>query len=407
MTRRADDFAPLSGERPSASDSTLVIIATNFREVGETGVHAHIEQWRRYLEQRGTSVHVVTPFSWNRALTYPVFSPRLALKYVSQPASVIWYRYWHELFLRKALRQRLARAGDCIVYAQGPSEAKAALRARQGKHQRVVMAVHFRASQADEYAEPGREIKRDSAVFRAIRRLEREVIMQLDGLVYVSEWARDALLKWLPEAAAVPSAVIGNAVAQVTAERRPIPYADLVTVGRLDAPKNHRFLLEVLAEAKSAGRPVTLDIFGDGPLRNDLKRRISELGLAEQVRLRGFRPDVRTFLPSYRVYVHASYLETSSFAIIEAMAAGLPIVAGDIGPISELCNDGVEARFWPLDNSSHAAAILTELLDSESALVEAGQASLKRFQSDFDVEVVGARIRSFLLGTEATDSIRH
>jgi len=205
----------------------------------------------------------------------------------------------------------------------------------------------------------------------------------------------------------VPSAVIGNAVAQVTAERRPIPYADLVTVGRLDAPKNHRFLLEVLAEAKSAGRPVTLDIFGDGPLRNDLKRRISELGLAEQVRLRGFRPDVRTFLPSYRVYVHASYLETSSFAIIEAMAAGLPIVAGDIGPISELCNDGVEARFWPLDNSSHAAAILTELLDSESALVEAGQASLKRFQSDFDVEVVGARIRSFLLGTEATDSIRH
>jgi glycosyltransferase involved in cell wall biosynthesis len=407
MTRRADDFAPVSGARPSAGDSPLVIIATNFREVGETGVHAHIEQWRRYLEQHGTSVQVVTPFSWNRALTYPVFSPRLALKYISQPASVIWYRYWHELFLRKALRQRLARVDKCVVYAQGPSEAKAALQARQGKQQRVIMAVHFRASQADEYAEPGREIKRDSAVFRAIRRLEREVITQLDGLVYVSEWARDALLKWLPEAAAVPSAVIGNAVAEVTAEQRPVPYADLVTVGRLDAPKNHRFLLEVLAEAKSAGRPVTLDIFGDGPLRNDLKRRISELGLAEQVRLRGFRPDVRTFLPSYRVYVHASYLETSSFAIIEAMAAGLPIVAGDIGPISELCNDGVEARFWPLDNSSRAATILTELLDSESALVEAGQASLKRFQSDFDVEVVGARIRSFLLGAGQTDSMRH
>jgi glycosyltransferase involved in cell wall biosynthesis len=407
MTRGANDFAPLSGERPAAGDSPLVIIATNFREAGETGVHAHIEQWRRYLEQRGTSVRVVTPFSWNRALTYPVFSPRLVLKYVSQPASVIWYRYWHELFLRKALRQRLAQAGDCVVYAQGPSEAKAALRARQGKHQRVIMAVHFRASQADEYAEPGREIKRGSAVFRAIRRLEREVIMQLDGLVYVSEWARDALLKWLPEAAAVPSAVIGNAVAQVTGERPAVPYADLVTVGRLDAPKNHRFLLEVLAEAKSAGRRVTLDIFGDGPLRNDLKRRISELGLAEQVRLRGFRSDVRTFLPSYRAYVHASYLETSSFAIIEAMAAGLPIVAGDIGPISELCNDGVEARFWPLDSPSRAATILVELLDSESALLAAGQASLKRFHSDFDVEVVGARIRSFLLGTDATDSIRH
>ena len=50
-------------------------------------------------------------------------------------------------------------------------------------------------------------------MFRAIRQLEREVIPQVDGLVYVSRWARNALVSWLPEAAAVPSAVIGNFVA--------------------------------------------------------------------------------------------------------------------------------------------------------------------------------------------------
>ena len=376
--------------------SAPVFIATNFREAGSTGVHTHFRQLRHYLEQCGTVVTVVTPFSWARALTYIVFAPRLVLKLCSKPASVVWYRHWHQVFLYMALRQRLAAVGDCVVYAQGTVEAKAALRARRGAHQRVVMAVHFRASQADEHAEPGRELKRGGVVYRAIRRAERHVILQVDGLVYVSEWAKEALLTWLPEAAAVPSAVIGNFVAPVPAERRQEPLADIVTTGRLDTQKNHRFLLEVLAEARRAGRCLTLDVFGEGPLRKDLERLISSLGLERQVRLQGYRRDVRDFLPSYRAYVHASYAETSSLAIIEAMAAGLPVVAADIGPIPELCDDGVEARFWPLDDPARAATILIELLDSESARLAAARAASERFHRDFDANVVGPRMRLFL-----------
>jgi glycosyltransferase involved in cell wall biosynthesis len=96
--------------------------------------------------------------------------------------------------------------------------------------------------------------------------------------------------------------------------------------------------------------------------------------VVHQVRLRGFRPDVRDFLPGYRAYVHASYSESSSLAIMEAMDAGLPVVAGDTGPISELCDDGVEARFWPLDDPARAASLL---------------------------DVVGPRLQSFLLRTPA------
>ena len=146
------------------------------------------------------------------------------------------------MFLRNALRRRLAEIGDCVIYAQGPLAARAALRARRGPHQRVVMAVHFRISQADEWADK-KQIKRDGTVFRAIRQVEREVIPQVDGLVYVSRWARDALLSWLPEAAAVPSAVIGNFVAPLQLERDPEPLGDLVTIGNLEIVKNHRFLL--------------------------------------------------------------------------------------------------------------------------------------------------------------------
>ena len=165
------------------------------------------------MREHGTPVKIVTPFSWARPLTYPVFAPRLVLQRVHGTASVLWYRHWHEVFLRNALERELAAAGDCVIYAQGPLDARAALAARTGPRQRVVMAVHFRTSQADEHAEPGRELKRDGRVFRAIRETEREVIQQLDGLVYVTKWARDALLTWLPEAVWVPSTVISNFVA--------------------------------------------------------------------------------------------------------------------------------------------------------------------------------------------------
>ncbi len=380
--------------------SEPLVIATILREEGTTGVHTHVRQLRRYLDGSGGSAVLLTPFSWGRPLTDAVFSFRLILVRCSGAASVVWYRHWHEVFLRNALRRYLAKAGDCVVYAQGPLEAGAALRARRGPHQRVVMAVHFKFSQADEWAATMHSpISRDGLVFRRIRRFERRVIPQLDGLVYVSRWARDALLSWLPEAAEVPSAVIGNFIAPLPAQPPREPLGDLVTTGGLDLVKNHRFLLEVLAEAKRLGRSLTLDLYGDGPLRKDLQQLASSLGLDEQIRFHGFRPDVRQFLPGYRAYVHASYSETSSLAIIEAMAAGLPIVAGGIGGIAELCDDGVEARFWPLDDPARAAAILLDLLDCEPARLKAASAATDRFHRDFRADVVGPQLRSFLLGT--------
>jgi len=162
MTR--DSKEPVRGG--TGRDAPSLVIATILREEGTTGVQTHVQQLRASLAGSGTAVILLTPFSWAKPLTYPVFGARLVLERVSNAASVWWYRHWHEVFLRNALRRELARLGDCVVYAQGPVEARAALRARRGPHQRVVMAVHFRISQADEYAEPGRELKRGGRVFR-------------------------------------------------------------------------------------------------------------------------------------------------------------------------------------------------------------------------------------------------
>jgi glycosyltransferase involved in cell wall biosynthesis len=398
--RYSDEGSPHSlGARFPNGDSLPVIVATILPEEGVTGVHTHIRQLRRYLKENGRASTLVTPFSWGRPLSYPVFGLRpLILERCSGPASVVWYRYWHEVFLRNALRRCLRDVGGCVICAQDPLAARAALHARRGPHQRVVLAVHFQTSQADEWAYKN-QIKRDGLLFRAIRRYERQVIPSVDRLMYVSRSARNGILSWLPEASAVPSAVISNFVSPLRSEPDQEPLGDLVTIGSLLRAKNHRFLLEVLAEARQAGRSLTLDIFGEGPLRKDLLRQARQLGLGEQVRLRGFRPDVRDFLPRYRAYVHASYLDSQSLAIIEAMSAGLPIVAGEVGGIGELCDEGVEARFWPLDDPAQATATLIGLLDCEPARLKAARAASERFHRDFDADVVGPQLMSFLLAT--------
>jgi len=384
--------------RPNEEGSSSpLVIATMLREEGITGVHTHVRQLRRYLSDHGTPATLVTPFSWGRRLTYPVFGVRRVLERFSRPAGVAWYRRWHEVFLRNALRRHLADLGDCVIYAQGPPEARAALRARRGPHQRVIMAAHFRISQSDEWADK-REIAPGGRLFRAIRQVERETIPRVDGLVCVSAWGRDALLDWLPEAATVPYAVIGNFVAPIPSPPSREPLGDLVTIGNLDLVKNHRFLLKVLAEAGRAGRALTLDVFGEGPCRKDLLEQTRSLGLERNVRFHGFRADVRESLPRYRAYVHASYSESLPLAIIEAMAAGLPVVTADAGGIRELCDDGVEARFWSLDDPVLAAKDLLDLLDSEPARLKMATAASERFRRDFDADVVGPRLRSFLLG---------
>jgi glycosyltransferase involved in cell wall biosynthesis len=215
----------------------------------------------------------------------------------------------------------------------------------------------------------------------------------------VSKWARDALIEWLPEAAEVPCCVIGNFVARMDPGRALEPLGDLVTVGNLELVKNHRYLLRVLAEAKRSGHAYTLDVFGGGPYRGDLEQLADALGVTDQVRFRGFRRDVRDFLPRYRAYVHAAYSEACPLAIVEAMAAGLPILAGHLETLTELFDEGVEGRFLPLDDAADAASTIIDLLEREPERAKAARAAKDRFAREFDADLLAPRLLS-VLGTE-------
>lgn len=371
-----------------------VVVATLLREAGGTGVQSHIETFRSYLRSTGHAATLVTPFSARSPLVPAVFGARHAVRLVSRPAGVWWYRHWHGRYLASALSARLAKTpGPAVVYAQCPVSAQASLRARTT--QPVVMAVHFNVSQADEWAEKG-ELARPGRAYSAIRDFEDDVLPRVDGLVYVSQFMRSLLEERIPGLAAVPGVVIPNCV---DIEHRPVlagRTGDLVTVGALEPRKNQGYLLDVLGAAARRGHHYTLTVIGDGPDRSRLERQAAHLHLSEQVTFAGYQADPRPILASHRLYCHSARIDNFPIALVEAMAEGLPVLAGAVGGIPELVRPGLDGEAWPLDDPEGAADRLVALMSDPARLDTMGASARTRAETEFSSAVQAPRLLEFL-----------
>jgi glycosyltransferase involved in cell wall biosynthesis len=314
---------------------------------------------------------------------------------LSPSLDVWWYEHWHSVFLERALKHALADGASAVVYAQSPLSARAALRARRGPHQTVVMAVHFNVSQAEEWAiQAG--LPRNGRVYRSIKRREAEILPAVDGLVYVSKFVRDAVLSAIPEAAAVRSAVLPNFVSPADDGCQAAFTGDLVSVGTLEPRKNQAFLLQMLAEARQKGRVYSLTLIGDGPDKRKLMALTERLGLTSQVRFAGYRLDARQLVAAHRVLVHAARMEASGVALIEAMAAGKPVCAAPVGGVEEAYSDGVEGIFWDLEDPAGAAERLIWLMETPGVLDEMSVRAKGRFEAVYATERVARRLVAFL-----------
>jgi sugar transferase (PEP-CTERM/EpsH1 system associated) len=159
-----------------------------------------------------------------------------------------------------------------------------------------------------------------------------------------------------------------------------------VHVARLNRIKDQGTLLRATRAVADALPGFTLDIVGDGPMHADIHALATELGLDEVVRFHGFRDDVGTILASADLFVLSSLSEGISITLLEAMAAGLPVVATDVGGNREVVLPGETGMLVPVgDHAALGDAMLAVLTDPALARTM-GAAGYTRVAATFAID---------------------
>ena len=126
----------------------------------------------------------------------------------------------------------------------------------------------------------------------------------------------------------------------------------------------------------------SLVIAGEGSLEDELADKVNDLGLREHVFFIGFRDDVRRIMSAVDIYVNSSYWEGTPVSVLEAMAAGLPVVATNVGENPYLLDSSCGILVPPKQPQKMAEA-LGRLLDSPQKRIAFGQIVRKRVQENY------------------------
>jgi 1,2-diacylglycerol 3-alpha-glucosyltransferase len=162
----------------------------------------------------------------------------------------------------------------------------------------------------------------------------------------------------------------------------------LISVGRLAPEKNWDTLLQAFARAAADRSDLRLVLIGDGPARDSLQQLASELGVAEQVTFTGAVPfeKIPSYLKAADVFTFASVTETQGLVTIEAMAAGLPVVAVDGSGTRDIVEHGKQG--YLVDNDPEALAKgIKKLIADPQRIRRFGNRGLKKAKT-FDIEAL-------------------
>jgi len=299
---------------------------------------------------------------------------------------------------------RYAALGRTITLcAQDPLSAQAALRFKATHGCRVVIVIHYNVSVAEEMLMKG-ETTRGGPLWQFAMRTERAALSQVDQIIFVSEFMRKLTLERMPELAGISHSVIPNFVDEpAVCEYPPDCEADLIAIGTLEPRKNHAFLFQVLSRAAELGHRYTLTLVGNGPEEAKLQGLANELGIAQQVHFAGFRRNAGNLIARHRVLAHTARIENMPITLIEALAAGRPLLAPAVGGITEIFEHGVEGYHWPLQDIDAAAAMLIELLGNPDVYHRFSQAAFQRYRCKFDGDLLVRHWLSTVLNSHGSN----
>jgi glycosyltransferase involved in cell wall biosynthesis len=223
------------------------------------------------------------------------------------------------------------------------------------------------------------------------RRVERLVGPLASRIITVSEYDRRLGL----DARIAPSdrlVTVHNGMPDVTPALRAEPARSpvrLVMVARYGPQKDHPTLLHALASLRQ--HAWELDLIGDGPAMGVTEALACELGLNGRVHFLGQRNDVDQRLATSQMALLVTNWEGFPLSILEAMRAGLPVVASDVGGVAESVRDGENGYLVPRGDVAQLRDRIERLLISPELRVRLGASGRARFQRDFTLDVSVAR----------------
>jgi len=166
-------------------------------------------------------------------------------------------------------------------------------------------------------------------------------------------------------------------------------------VAVLEERKGHRFLLEAAQLLKQQGYRIRYQFSGEGRARGFLERMVQRLGLQEDVTFMGFVSDVPAFLSGIDLFVLPSLYEGLGVAVIEAMAAGKPVVASCVGGLPELVDNEVTGLTVPPGDPPALARAISHVLSRKGALDCMGDKARERVQQHFTMEQMAQKNEGF------------
>lgn len=230
--------------------------------------------------------------------------------------------------------------------------------------------------------------------------LERLALAGADRVWCVTEYLRRAVLargarpdrvRILPNRVPVRAFAAGDPSREAaTRARYGIPEAApvVVSVGRLDPEKDPLTLVRAVARVPMPD--LRLVLVGDGSLREAVEEEAARAGLGDRLVVTGFRPrlEIPSFLHLADCFVMASRYEGFPFALAEALAAGVPVVASDVRQVDELL-DGTSASRFPAGDAEALSGRITEVL-ADPARARAAAAGGRERMAAFDQEAIDA-----------------
>jgi glycosyltransferase involved in cell wall biosynthesis len=181
--------------------------------------------------------------------------------------------------------------------------------------------------------------------------------------------------------------VVHNGVRAVPAWSQAVPAKArprIVSVARFEAPKDHATLLRALARLDALDWE--LDLVGDGLLETRTRALAARLGIAARVHFLGYQPDVAACLGRAQLFVLSSRSEAYPRSVLEAMSAGLPVVATNVGGLGEALNNGESGILVPRDDVAALSAVLRRLIEDPLLRQRLGVAARLTYESRHRLE---------------------